>query len=84
MLFRQLEHWASIVPHTWIRTLGVPGRASVPALHDPFVTALMALVTTAAEPRLGGHPRAGTDPPSAGIGEMFGRPSTAADRLDQA
>lgn len=84
MLFRQLEYWASIVPHTWIRTLRVPGGASVPAPHDPFVTALMALVTTAAEPVSVVTPALVQIAPSAGIGEMFGRPSTAADRLDQA
>jgi DNA-binding transcriptional LysR family regulator len=42
--------WASIVPHTWIHALGVPAGASVLRLHDPSVTAPMALVTTAAEP----------------------------------
>ncbi|WP_322857504.1 LysR family transcriptional regulator [Mycobacterium shigaense] len=42
--------WASIVPHTWIRVLGVPAGASVLRLHDPSVTAPMALVTNAAEP----------------------------------
>jgi hypothetical protein len=84
MLFRQLEYWASIVPHTWIRTLVVPGGASVPVLHDPFVTALMALVTTAAEPGSVVTRALVQIAPSTGIGEMFGRPSTAADRLDQA
>jgi DNA-binding transcriptional LysR family regulator len=42
--------WASIVPHTWIRALGVPAGASVLRLHDPSVTAPMVLVTNAAEP----------------------------------
>jgi DNA-binding transcriptional LysR family regulator len=42
--------WASIVPQTWIRTLGLPAGTSVLRLHDPSVTALMALVTSAAEP----------------------------------
>jgi DNA-binding transcriptional LysR family regulator len=42
--------WASIVPQTWIRTLGLPAGTSVLRLHDPAVTALMALVTSAAEP----------------------------------
>jgi DNA-binding transcriptional LysR family regulator len=42
--------WASIVPQTWIRTLGLPAGTSVLWLHDPSVTALMALVTSAAEP----------------------------------
>jgi DNA-binding transcriptional LysR family regulator len=76
--------WASIVPHTWIRTLGVPGGASVLELHDPCVTALMALVTTAAEPGSVITRALVQTARSAGIGEMFGRPSAAADRLDQA
>ena len=42
--------WASIVPHTWIRTLGPPAGASVLRLHSPSVTSLMALVTNNAEP----------------------------------
>jgi DNA-binding transcriptional LysR family regulator len=42
--------WASIVPHTWVRSLGMPAGISVVALHDPLVTALMALVTHSAEP----------------------------------
>ena len=42
--------WASIVPQTWIRTLGAPAGASVLRLHSPSVTALMALVTNAEEP----------------------------------
>jgi hypothetical protein len=62
----------------------VPGGASVPALHDPVVTALMALVATAAEPGSVVTPVLVQIAPSAGIGEMFGRPSTAADQLDQA
>jgi DNA-binding transcriptional LysR family regulator len=42
--------WASIVPHTWIHTLGSPAGTSVLQLHSPSVTALMALVTSKAEP----------------------------------
>jgi DNA-binding transcriptional LysR family regulator len=42
--------WASIVPHTWVHSLGMPAGISVVALHDPLVTALMALVTHSAEP----------------------------------
>jgi len=42
--------WASIVPQTWIRTLSLPAGTSVLALHNPSITALMALVTSAAEP----------------------------------
>jgi DNA-binding transcriptional LysR family regulator len=42
--------WATIVPHTWIRTLGVPAGASVLRLQNPSVTAPMVLVTSAAEP----------------------------------
>jgi DNA-binding transcriptional LysR family regulator len=42
--------WASIVPHTWIRALGLPPGASMLRLHDPSVAAAMVLVTNAAEP----------------------------------
>jgi DNA-binding transcriptional LysR family regulator len=42
--------WASIVPHTWVRSVGRPAGISVVALHEPAVTALMALVTHSAEP----------------------------------
>ncbi|MER7014988.1 LysR family transcriptional regulator [Saccharopolyspora sp. NPDC000359] len=42
--------WASIVPHTWIRTLRVPAGARVLKLRDPSVTAEIALVTSAVEP----------------------------------
>jgi DNA-binding transcriptional LysR family regulator len=42
--------WASIVPHTWVRALGMPAGVSVVRLHEPSVTALMALVTHSAEP----------------------------------
>jgi DNA-binding transcriptional LysR family regulator len=42
--------WASIIPQTWIRTLSLPAGTSVLALHNPSITALMALVTSAAEP----------------------------------
>jgi DNA-binding transcriptional LysR family regulator len=42
--------WATIVPHTWVRTLGVPAGASVLRLLNPSVTAPMVLVTSAAEP----------------------------------
>jgi DNA-binding transcriptional LysR family regulator len=42
--------WATIVPQPWIRTLGAPAGASVLRLHSPSVTAVMALVTNAAEP----------------------------------
>lgn len=42
--------WASIVPQTWIRTLGPPAVTSVLRLHSPSISALMALVTNKAEP----------------------------------
>jgi DNA-binding transcriptional LysR family regulator len=42
--------WASIVPHTWIRTMGSPGGASVLRLEQPSVTAVIALVTNAVQP----------------------------------
>jgi DNA-binding transcriptional LysR family regulator len=42
--------WASIVPQPWIRSLGAPAGISVLRLERPSVTALIALVTNAAEP----------------------------------
>jgi DNA-binding transcriptional LysR family regulator len=42
--------WASIVPQTWIRTLGPPAGAGVLRLERPSVTAVIALVTNAAQP----------------------------------
>ena len=42
--------WASIVAHTWVHTRGVPPGVSVLRLPGPSVTALLALVTHAAEP----------------------------------
>jgi DNA-binding transcriptional LysR family regulator len=42
--------WASIVPHTWVHTLGMPPGVGVLRLLEPSVTALLALVTHAAEP----------------------------------
>ena len=42
--------WASIVPQTWIRTLGPPAGTSVLRLHNPSISAVMALVTNKAEP----------------------------------
>ena len=42
--------WASIVPHTWVHTLGMPAGVSVVRLREPSVTALLALVTPSAEP----------------------------------
>lgn len=42
--------WASIVPHTWVDALGPPAGATVLRLEEPSVTALIALVTNAAEP----------------------------------
>jgi len=59
-------------------------KQEVSVLHDPSVTALMALVTAAAEPGSVVTRALVQTARSAGIGEMFGRPSTAADRLDQA
>jgi DNA-binding transcriptional LysR family regulator len=74
--------WASIVPHTWIRTLGVPAGASVLRLHNPSVTALMALVTIAADPGSVVTRALVQTARDAGIGDVFGRPSrTSVDRL---
>ncbi|GAA4616816.1 LysR family transcriptional regulator [Saccharopolyspora hordei] len=42
--------WASIVPHTWVRTLRPPVGARVVELRDPTVFAEIALVTSAVEP----------------------------------
>jgi DNA-binding transcriptional LysR family regulator len=42
--------WASIVPQTWLRTLRPPAGARVLRLENPSVTAVVALVTDAAEP----------------------------------
>jgi DNA-binding transcriptional LysR family regulator len=42
--------WASIVPQPWIRTIGPPAGVRVLRLDRPSVTALIALVTSRAEP----------------------------------
>jgi DNA-binding transcriptional LysR family regulator len=42
--------WASIVPHTWVHTLGMPPGVSVLRLRQPSVNALLALVTHSVEP----------------------------------
>ena len=42
--------WATIVPNTWVHTLGMPPGVLVLQLHDPSVTALLALVTHSDEP----------------------------------
>ncbi|WIM87047.1 LysR family transcriptional regulator [Candidatus Mycobacterium wuenschmannii] len=42
--------WASIVPHTWVHTLGMPAGVSVVRLREPSVAATLALVTLTAEP----------------------------------
>jgi DNA-binding transcriptional LysR family regulator len=42
--------WASIVPQTWLRTLRPPAGVRVVLLDNPSVTAMVALVTSAAEP----------------------------------
>jgi DNA-binding transcriptional LysR family regulator len=70
--------WASIVPHTWIRTLGIPAGASMLRLHNPSVTALMALVTTAVEPGSVVTRALVQTARDAGIGDVFGRPSRSA------
>jgi DNA-binding transcriptional LysR family regulator len=70
--------WASIVPHTWIRTLGIPAGASMLRLHNPSVTALMALVTTAVEPGSVVTRALVQTARDVGIGDVFGRPSRSA------
>lgn len=42
--------WATIVPHTWIESLGAPPGALVLRMEKPSVTAVIALVTHAEEP----------------------------------
>ncbi|MGF2947230.1 LysR family transcriptional regulator, partial [Mycobacterium sp. Lab-001] len=42
--------WASIVPQPWIETLGPPAGVITLPLDQPHVRALIALVTTKAEP----------------------------------
>lgn len=42
--------WASIVPQPWIETLGPPAGIATLPLDEPAVRALIALVTTKAEP----------------------------------
>ncbi len=42
--------WASIVPQPWIETLGPPAGVAALTLDQPRVKALIALVTTKAEP----------------------------------
>ena len=70
--------WASIVPQTWIRTLGVPAGTSVLRLHNPSVRALMALVTNAAEPGSVVTRALVQAARDADIGDVFDRPSTTA------
>jgi DNA-binding transcriptional LysR family regulator len=67
--------WASILPHTWIRTLGVPAGASVLGLDNPSVTAPMVLVTSAAEPGSVVTRALVQTARDAGIGDVFGRPA---------
>ncbi|ORA82488.1 LysR family transcriptional regulator [Mycobacterium malmoense] len=71
--------WASIVPQTWIRILGVPAGASVLRLHNPSVTAPMVLVTNAAEPGSVVTRAVVQTARAAGIGDAFTWPSTRAN-----
>lgn len=41
--------WATIVPQTWIRTVPLPGTVTL-RLHNPSLTAAVALVTSGAQP----------------------------------
>lgn len=41
--------WATIVPQTWVRAVPLPGAVTL-RLHDPDLTAQVALVTSAAQP----------------------------------
>jgi DNA-binding transcriptional LysR family regulator len=67
--------WASIVPQTWIRALGVPAGASVLRLRDPAITAPMVLVTNAEEP--GSVVTRALVATARGIGDAFERPHQA-------
>ncbi|BBY23263.1 transcriptional regulator, LysR family protein [Mycobacterium stomatepiae] len=69
--------WASIVPQTWIRALGVPAGASVLRLHEPSITAPMVLVTNAEEPGSVVTRALVQTARDASIGDMFGRPHQA-------
>jgi DNA-binding transcriptional LysR family regulator len=70
--------WASIVPHTWIRTLGPPAGTSVLRLHNPSISAVMALVTNKAEPGPVLARALAQTAQEARIGAVFGR--TPAER----
>ena len=70
--------WASIVPHTWIRTLGPPAGTSVLRLHNPSISAVMALVTNKAEPGSVLARALAQTAQEARIGAVFGR--TPAER----
>jgi DNA-binding transcriptional LysR family regulator len=70
--------WASIVPHTWIRTLSPPAGTSVLRLHDPSISAVMALVTNKAEPGSVLARALAQTAQEARIGAVFGR--TPAER----
>jgi DNA-binding transcriptional LysR family regulator len=65
--------WASIVPHTWIRTLGPPAGTSVLRLHKPSISAVMALVTNKAEPGSVLARALAQTAQEARIGAVFGR-----------
>src|ERR1700743_2444746 len=73
--------WASIVPHTWIATLGVPAGASVLELRYPAVTAPMVLVTNAAEPGAVVTRALVQTAREAGLADVFGRPARGGRRL---
>jgi|SRR5271166_2175020 len=70
--------WASIVPQTWIRTLGPPAGTSVLRLHNPSLSAVMALVTNKAEPGSVLARALAQTAQEACIGAVFGR--TPAER----
>ncbi len=70
--------WASIVPQTWIRTLGPPAGTSVLRLHNPSISAVMALVTSKAEPGSVLARALAQTAQEARIGAVFGR--TPAER----
>lgn len=69
--------WASIVPQTWIRTLGVPAGASVLRLQDPSIIAAMVLVTRAEDPGSVVTRALVQTARDASIGDVFGGPHQA-------
>ncbi|WP_158171136.1 LysR family transcriptional regulator [Rhodococcus sp. JT-3] len=71
--------WATIVPHTWIRTLRTPAGTRVIRLDAPSVTAQIALATSAVEPESMLARALLRTATTAGIGGLLHGPSTLKD-----